>query len=135
MCYHGDIANSTIYFAISILYLVRFEIQRIKKSGFELCLVPLIELLELCVCCAKSNMNLHANFVLHLMTPHGLYTLGLIAHIQLYHVYNQHVTRWVGFFHPLILWHYSQIIYIGIHLQNLLLSFVTHWSRFNIPFG
>jgi len=43
--------------------------------------------------------------------------------------------RWVGFFHPPILKHYSQIIYIGMHLQNLLLFFVTHSSRFNIPFG
>lgn len=54
---------------------------------------PPIELLELCVCCAKSNVNLHANFVLHLMSPHGLYTLGLTANIELYHMSNQHVTK------------------------------------------
>ncbi len=95
---HGDIARSIVHF-------VRSEIQRTGRSGFELCQVPPtpIELLELRVCCAKSNVNLHANFVLHLISPHGLYTLGLTANIQLYHMSNQHVTGWVGFFHPPIL--------------------------------
>jgi hypothetical protein len=62
-------------FTLPGLYFIfiRSEIQRTEMSGFELCQVAPIELLELCACCAKSNVNLHANFVLHLMSPHGLY--------------------------------------------------------------